>query len=96
MLNEQQITKLLQRVVDPVLESTLQETEGIMEVSVINASVTLQIALADPEQNTEKFTTNIIELLGEFGCEDIHFELDYLPVSKIEQLLVAKKKYTVT
>ncbi|MBC1605246.1 Mrp/NBP35 family ATP-binding protein [Paenilisteria rocourtiae] len=91
MLNEQQITKLLQRVVDPVLESTLQETEGIMEVSVINASVTLQIALADPEQNTEKFTTNIIELLGEFGCEDIHFELDYLPVSKIEQLLVAKK-----
>ncbi|MBC1457391.1 Mrp/NBP35 family ATP-binding protein [Listeria newyorkensis] len=90
MLNEQQITKLLERILDPVLEFTLQETGGIMEVSVTNNSVALQIALADPELHTDQFTANITELLGEFGCEDIHFELAYLPVSKIEQLLAAK------
>ncbi|EUJ25239.1 ATP-binding protein, Mrp/Nbp35 family [Listeria cornellensis FSL F6-0969] len=96
MLNEQQITKLLQRVLDPLLEFTLQETDGILEVNVIKNSVALHIALADPELHTEEFTTNITELLGEFGCKDIHFELAYLPVSKIEQLLAAKKKYTVS
>ncbi|AQY52025.1 hypothetical protein PWEIH_09171 [Listeria weihenstephanensis FSL R9-0317] len=96
MLNEQQITKLLQRVIDPVLEFSLQETSGIIEVNVTGNSVELQIALADPEIHTEQFTTNISELLGEFGCEDISLDLEYLPITKVESLLAAKNNILST
>ncbi|MBC2207338.1 Mrp/NBP35 family ATP-binding protein [Listeria booriae] len=87
MLNEQQITKLLERIIDPVLEATLLETDGIIEVSATDAGTTLEIALADPEQQTEEFITNITELLSQFGHEEIHLELSYLPTSKIEKII---------
>ncbi|EUJ22624.1 ATP-binding protein, Mrp/Nbp35 family [Listeria grandensis FSL F6-0971] len=90
MLNEQQITKLLHRVSDPVLEATLLETDGIIGVDVTNNSVDIQIALADPEQQTDVFTANIQELLGQFGCEEIQIELSYLPTQTVAKLLEAR------
>lgn len=88
MLNEQQVGKLLGRLVDPVLEATLEETDGIVEIEVVKPDgVRIRLALADPEIETATFTQNIKELLGQFSFENIDLELDYLPAATIERIL---------
>ncbi|MBC6179024.1 ATP-binding protein, partial [Listeria welshimeri] len=77
MLNEQQITRLLYRLQDPVLEADLEETEGILEVQVIEETANIKIALADPEIETDNFVHNIEELLAQFGVKEINIELEY-------------------
>ncbi|WP_088810733.1 MULTISPECIES: P-loop NTPase [Listeria] len=91
MLNEQQVGKLLERLVDPVLEATIEETNGIIETEIIKPDgIRIRLALADPEIETAAFTQNIKELLGQFGFGDIDLELDYLPAATIERILEAR------
>lgn len=86
MLNEQQITRLLYRLQDPVLEASLEETEGILEVQVHEETANIKIALADPAIETDHFVHNIEELLTQFGVNEINIELEYLPAAVIDRI----------
>ncbi|EAG3842275.1 ATP-binding protein [Listeria monocytogenes] len=86
MLNEQQITRLLYRLQDPVLEASLEETEGILEVQVLKETANIKIALADPAIETDHFVHNIEELLTQFGVNEINIELEYLPAAVIDRI----------
>ncbi|ECL7817933.1 Mrp/NBP35 family ATP-binding protein [Listeria innocua] len=90
MLNEQQITRLLYRLQDPVLEASLEETEGILEVQVLEESANIKIALADPAIETDHFVHNIEELLTQFGVNEINIELEYLPAAVIDRIFQAR------
>lgn len=90
MLNEQQITRLLYRLQDPVLEASLEETEGILEVQVLNETANIKIALADPAIETDHFVHNIEELLTQFGVNEINIELEYLPAAVIDRIFQAR------
>ncbi|EFS6815406.1 P-loop NTPase [Listeria monocytogenes] len=90
MLNEQQITRLLYRLQDPVLEASLEETEGILEVQVLKETANIKIALADPAIETDHFVHNIEELLTQFGVNEINIELEYLPASVIDRIFQAR------
>lgn len=90
MLNEQQITRLLYRLQDPVLEADLEETEGILEVQVIEETANIKIALADPTIETDNFVHNIEELLAQFGVKEINIELEYLPAAVIDRIFQAR------
>lgn len=92
MLNEQQITRLLYRLQDPVLEASLEETEGVLEVQVLEETANIKIALADPAVETNHFVHNIEELLTQFGVNEINIELEYLPA----QLSTAFSKQEIT
>lgn len=93
MLNEQQITRLLYRLQDPVLEASLEETEGVLEVQVLEETANIKIALADPAVETNHFVHNIEELLTQFGVNEINIELEYLPA---KQLSTAFSKQEIT
>ncbi|MCY62251.1 ATP-binding protein, partial [Listeria monocytogenes serotype 4c] len=90
MLNEQQITRLLYRLQDPVLEASLEETEGILEVQVLKETANIKIALADPAIETDHFVHNIEELLTQFGVSEINIELEYLPAVVIDRIFQAR------
>ncbi|EOI6975198.1 P-loop NTPase [Listeria monocytogenes] len=90
MLNEQQITRLLYRLQDPVLEASLEETEGILEVQVLKEAANIKIALADPAIETDHFVHNIEELLTQFGANEINIELEYLPAAVIDRIFQAR------
>ncbi|MBC1718595.1 Mrp/NBP35 family ATP-binding protein [Listeria welshimeri] len=90
MLNEQQITRLLYRLQDPVLEASLEETEGILEVQVHEETANIKIALADPAIETDHFVHNIEELLTQFGVNEINIELEYLPAAVIDRIFQAR------
>ncbi|EJT4731603.1 P-loop NTPase [Listeria monocytogenes] len=90
MLNEQQITRLLYRLQDPVLEASLEETEGILEVQVLKETANIKIALADPAIETNHFVHNIEELLTQFGVNEINIELEYLPAAVIDRIFQAR------
>ncbi|HAO6522425.1 TPA: P-loop NTPase [Listeria monocytogenes] len=90
MLNEQQITRLLYRLQDPVLEASLEETEGILEVQVLKETANIKIALADPAIETDHFVHNIEELLTQFGVNEINIELEYLPAAVIDRVFQAR------
>ncbi|EAF6003074.1 ATP-binding protein [Listeria monocytogenes] len=90
MLNEQQITRLLYRLQDPVLEANLEETEGILEVQVLKETANIKIALADPAIETDHFVHNIEELLTQFGVNEINIELEYLPAAVIDRIFQAR------
>ncbi|EAG5904101.1 P-loop NTPase, partial [Listeria monocytogenes] len=90
MLNEQQITRLLYRLQDPVLEASLEETEGILEVQVLKEAANIKIALADPAIETDHFVHNIEELLTQFGVNEINIELEYLPAAVIDRIFQAR------
>ncbi|EIO5737093.1 Mrp/NBP35 family ATP-binding protein [Listeria monocytogenes] len=90
MLNEQQITRLLYRLQDPVLEASLEETEGILEVQVLKETANIKIALADPAIETDYFVHNIEELLTQFGVNEINIELEYLPAAVIDRIFQAR------
>ncbi|EQC2227059.1 P-loop NTPase, partial [Listeria monocytogenes] len=90
MLNEQQITRLLYRLQDPVLEASLEETEGILEVQVLKETANIKIALADPAIETDHFVHNIEELLTQFGVNEINIELEYLPAEVIDRIFQAR------
>ncbi|ECQ9387358.1 P-loop NTPase [Listeria monocytogenes] len=90
MLNEQQITRLLYRLQDPVLEASLEETEGILEVQVLKETANIKIALADPAIETDHFVHNIEELLTQFGVSEINIELEYLPAAVIDRIFQAR------
>ncbi|MDA45919.1 ATP-binding protein [Listeria monocytogenes] len=90
MLNEQQITRLLYRLQDPVLEASLEETEGILEVQVLKETANIKIALADPAVETDHFVHNIEELLTQFGVNEINIELEYLPAAVIDRIFQAR------
>ncbi|HAO6373993.1 TPA: P-loop NTPase, partial [Listeria monocytogenes] len=90
MLNEQQITRLLYRLQDPVLEASLEETEGILEVQVLKETANIKIALADPAIETDHFVHNIEELLMQFGVNEINIELEYLPAAVIDRIFQAR------
>ncbi|EIZ3974602.1 Mrp/NBP35 family ATP-binding protein [Listeria monocytogenes] len=90
MLNEQQITRLLYRLQDPVLEASLEETEGILEVQVLKKTANIKIALADPAIETDHFVHNIEELLTQFGVNEINIELEYLPAAVIDRIFQAR------
>ncbi|MCV42094.1 ATP-binding protein [Listeria monocytogenes] len=90
MLNEQQITRLLYRLQDPVLEASLEETEGILEVQVLKEIANIKIALADPAIETDHFVHNIEELLTQFGVNEINIELEYLPAAVIDRIFQAR------
>ncbi|EAC7759216.1 P-loop NTPase [Listeria monocytogenes] len=90
MLNEQQITRLLYRLQDPVLEASLEETEGILEVQVLKETANIKIALADPAIETDHFVHNIEELLTQFGVNEINIELEYLPAAVIDHIFQAR------
>lgn len=90
MLNEQQITRLLYRLQDPVLEASLEETEGILEVQVHEETTNIKIALADPAIETDHFVHNIEELLTQFGVNEINIELEYLPAAVIDRIFQAR------
>ncbi|OFG12225.1 Mrp/NBP35 family ATP-binding protein [Listeria monocytogenes] len=90
MLNEQQITRLLYRLQDPVLEASLEETEGILEVQVLKGTANIKIALADPAIETDHFVHNIEELLTQFGVNEINIELEYLPAAVIDRIFQAR------
>ncbi|EFR8993630.1 Mrp/NBP35 family ATP-binding protein [Listeria monocytogenes] len=90
MLNEQQITRLLYRLQDPVLEASLEETEGILEVQVLKETANIKIALADPAIKTDHFVHNIEELLTQFGVNEINIELEYLPAAVIDRIFQAR------
>ncbi|EHP2906314.1 TPA: P-loop NTPase [Listeria monocytogenes] len=90
MLNEQQITRLLYRLQDPVLEASLEETEGILEVQVLKETANIKIALADPVIETDHFVHNIEELLTQFGVNEINIELEYLPAAVIDRIFQAR------
>ncbi|EUJ26583.1 Mrp/Nbp35 family ATP-binding protein [Listeria floridensis FSL S10-1187] len=88
MLNEQQVSKLIGRLVDPVLEATLDETNGILEIEVIKPDkAIIKLALADPEVDKDAFSKNIQEMLGQFGFETIELELNYLASNIIDAIL---------
>ncbi|EAD3239430.1 ATP-binding protein [Listeria monocytogenes] len=91
MLNEQQITRLLYRLQDPVLEASLEETEGILEVQVLKETANIKIALADPAIETDHFVHNIEELLTQFGVNEINIELEYLPAAVIDRIFQARE-----
>ncbi|WP_239253433.1 Mrp/NBP35 family ATP-binding protein [Listeria ilorinensis] len=87
MLNEQQLSRLIYRLVDPVLEVTLEETEGIIAVQVFPPNKAfIHLALADPDYQIEAFTENLKEMLGEFGFQNIELELSYLPQEVIDRI----------
>ncbi|EHD1588853.1 P-loop NTPase [Listeria monocytogenes] len=90
MLNEQQITRLLYRLQDPVLEASLEETEGILEVQVLKETANIKIALADPAIETDHFVHNIEELLTQFGVNEINIQLEYLPAAVIDRIFQAR------
>ncbi|EFO7245471.1 Mrp/NBP35 family ATP-binding protein [Listeria monocytogenes] len=90
MLNEQQITRLLYRLQDPVLEASLEETEGVLEVQVLEETANIKIALADPAVETDHFVHNIEELLTQFGVNEINIELEYLPAAVIDRIFQAR------
>lgn len=90
MLNEQQITRLLYRLQDPVLEASLEETEGVLEVQVLKETANIKIALADPAVETDHFVHNIEELLTQFGVNEINIELEYLPAAVIDRIFQAR------
>ncbi|EGY1138312.1 Mrp/NBP35 family ATP-binding protein [Listeria monocytogenes] len=90
MLNEQQITRLLYRLQDPVLEASLEETEGILEVQVLKETANIKIALADPAIETDHIVHNIEELLTQFGVNEINIELEYLPAAVIDRIFQAR------
>ncbi|EIZ3607659.1 P-loop NTPase, partial [Listeria monocytogenes] len=90
MLNEQQITRLLYRLQDPVLEASLEETEGILEVQVLKETANIKIALADPAIETDHFVHTIEELLTQFGVNEINIELEYLPAAVIDRIFQAR------
>ncbi|EJG4560038.1 Mrp/NBP35 family ATP-binding protein [Listeria monocytogenes] len=90
MLNEQQITRLLYRLQDPVLEASLEETEGILEVQVLKEAANIKIALADPAIETDHLVHNIEELLTQFGVNEINIELEYLPAAVIDRIFQAR------
>lgn len=90
MLNEQQITRLLYRLQDPVLEASLEETEGVLEVQVLEETANIKIALADPAVETNHFVHNIEELLTQFGVNEINIELEYLPAAVIDRIFQAR------
>ncbi|ECB9579840.1 AAA family ATPase, partial [Listeria monocytogenes] len=90
MLNEQQITRLLYRLQDPVLEASLEETEGILEVQVLKETANIKIALADPAIETDHFVHSIEELLTQFGVNEINIELEYLPAAVIDRIFQAR------
>ncbi|EHF2868067.1 P-loop NTPase, partial [Listeria monocytogenes] len=90
MLNEQQITRLLYRLQDPVLEASLEETEGILEVQVLKETANIKIALADPAIETDHFVHNIEELFTQFGVNEINIELEYLPAAVIDRIFQAR------
>ncbi|EAC8462672.1 Mrp/NBP35 family ATP-binding protein [Listeria monocytogenes] len=90
MLNEQQITRLLYRLQDPVLEASLEETEGILEVQVLKEAANIKIALADPAIETDHFVHNIEELLTQFGVNEINIELEYLPAAVVDRIFQAR------
>ncbi|WP_099222837.1 Mrp/NBP35 family ATP-binding protein [Listeria costaricensis] len=87
MLNEQQLSRLIYRLVDPTLEVTLEETEGIIAIQVLPPDKAfIHLALADPEYQTEAFTKNLKEMVGEFGFQHIELELSYLPQEVIDRI----------
>ncbi|EBB5818488.1 ATP-binding protein, partial [Listeria monocytogenes] len=90
MLNEQQITRLLYRLQDPVLEASLEETEGVLEVQVLKETANIKIALADPAIETDHFVHNIEELLTQFGVNEINIKLEYLPAAVIDRIFQAR------
>ncbi|ECJ9746312.1 AAA family ATPase [Listeria monocytogenes] len=90
MLNEQQITRLLYRLQDPVLEASLEETEGVLEVQVLEETANIKIALADPAIETDHFVHNIEELLIQFGVNEINIELEYLTAAVIDRIFQAR------
>ncbi|TYV05999.1 P-loop NTPase [Listeria monocytogenes] len=90
MLNEQQITRLLYRLQDPVLEASLEETEGILEVQVLKETANIKIALADPAIETDHFVHNIEELLTQFDVNEINIQLEYLPAAVIDRIFQAR------
>lgn len=91
MLNEQQITRLLYRLQDPVLEASLEETEGVLEVQVLEETANIKIALADPAVETNHFVHNIEELLTQFGVNEINIELEYLPLDSYRPHFPSKR-----
>ncbi|MBS4201636.1 P-loop NTPase [Bacillus sp. FJAT-49732] len=89
MITEQQVYDLLNKMEDPLLHKTLEETNGILEVKMKEekAHVSVRIALAKtgtPEQL--KLQMKIVDTLKKAGAATVGIRFATLPEEELEKL----------
>ncbi|MBS4210634.1 P-loop NTPase [Bacillus sp. FJAT-50079] len=88
MVTEQQARELLNKLQDPILHKTLEETNGVLEVKVKEekSHISVRIALAKtgtPEQL--QLQMKIVELLKEAGAKTVGIRFADLPEEELEK-----------
>lgn len=88
MINEQQVRTLLGALNDPFLHRTLEETNGISEVSIKEEKNHISVKLAIAKINSAEqmqLQGKVVEVLKEAGASTVGIRFEELPKETLEQ-----------
>ncbi|WP_213421416.1 Mrp/NBP35 family ATP-binding protein [Bhargavaea massiliensis] len=88
MINEQQVRELVGALEDPFLHRTLDETGGIVEVSIKEEKEHVSVKLAIAKiQNAEQMQLQmkVVDTLKKAGVKTVGIRFEELPADKLEQ-----------
>ena len=88
MINEQQVRALLGELNDPFLHRTLEETNGISEVSIKEEKNHVSVKLAIAKINSAEqmqLQGKVVEVLKEAGAATVGIRFEELPKEVLEQ-----------
>ncbi|WP_144512722.1 Mrp/NBP35 family ATP-binding protein [Bacillus sp. FJAT-22090] len=88
MINEQQVRKLLGELNDPFLHRTLEETNGISEVSIKEEKNHVSVKLAIAKINSAEqmqLQGKVVEVLKNAGAATVGIRFEELPKEVLEQ-----------
>ena len=88
MINEQQVREILGQLEDPFLHRTLQETDGILNVSIKEEKNHVSVKIAITKTNTPEqmqLQMKVVEKLKEAGANTVGIRFEELAKEKLEQ-----------
>ena len=88
MINEQQVREILGQLEDPFLHRTLQETDGILSVSIKEEKNHVSVKVAITKTNTPEqmqLQMKVVEKLKEAGANTVGIRFEELSKEKLEQ-----------
>lgn len=88
LINEQQVREILGQLEDPFLHRTLQETDGILSVSIKEEKNHVSVKVAITKTNTPEqmqLQMKVVEKLKEAGANTVGIRFEELSKEKLEQ-----------
>ncbi len=88
MINEQQVRALLGELTDPFLHRTLEETNGITQVSIKEEKQHVSVKLAIAKVNSAEqmqLQTKVVDILKKAGANTVGIRFEELPKEVLEQ-----------